>query len=224
MEAFDPISTAGRHPVLAVGSNRAPQQLARKFSGKSGTTLPVQSGRLWEHDVVYSAHLSAYGAIPATLRHVPATVVQVAVTWLTDEQLTRMHETELPNGNYDYVQMKGIRLETEHGETLTTAYAYQSRRGHLAAIDSQALALAEIDASGRGLNALTQRQALDHARSALAPDEHLEAFIMATVTDHVRRRRHIGVLKELAVAPRTWPEVPIVLTADDYKLAQRNRR
>lgn len=210
VEVFDAGTTAGRHPIIAVGSNRAPHQLARKFRDTPETTLPVQSGRLWQHDVVYSAHLSTYGAVPATLRHVPATVVQVAVTWLTDEQLARMHETELPNGNYDFVQMNRIRLETEQGETLTTAYAYCSSRGHLAAISGQALALSEIDASGRCLRALTQRQALDHVRTAIAPDRDLDDFVFNTVMNGVERRRYIEILQRSSTDAAHWPHTKIV--------------
>ncbi len=210
MEAFDPSATTGRHPVLAVGSNRAPQQLARKFSNTHEATLPVQSSWLWEHDVVYSAHLSTYGAVPAALRHVAGTLVQVAVTWLTDEQLAAMHKTELPNGNYDYVQMSGIRLETEHGETLTTAHAYLSRRGHLAADDGQAMALAEIDASGRRLRALTQRQALDHVRTAVAPHQDLDDFVHNAVTNGGERRRHTDILQRNSAAPANWPSTETI--------------
>ena len=58
----------GRVPVIACGSNRAPEQLARKFRGwPSPLRIPVLCGRIDGFDVVYSAHFTRYGAIPASL-------------------------------------------------------------------------------------------------------------------------------------------------------------
>ena len=212
---FDPAACAGRTPVLAVGSNRSPQQLRRKF-GATDEALPVQRARLWDHDAVYSAHLTTYGAVPATLRHIAGTVVDIAVTWLSQGQLDRMHETELPHGNYDYVRLDSLRVELDGGGTVTGVFAYRSRRGHLASAAGQAIALAAIAAANRKLQAMSQPAALDHARAALAPDDHLRDFVRTTVTDHAQRRRYIGVLQEQAVAPHHWPDTSVALAADDY--------
>ena len=89
---FDEAATHGRIPVLAIGSNRAPEQLRRKFP--SLESLPVEQVELLEHDVVYAARVSGYGAMPATLAHSPGTSVQVAVTWLTSAQLEMMDASE----------------------------------------------------------------------------------------------------------------------------------
>ena len=208
VSAFDPAATASRHPVIAVGSNRAPQQLKRKFGGRE--MVPVQHAKLHDHDVVHSAHLSTYGAVPATLRHVEATTVYVGITWLTTVQLAVMHNTELPNGNYDYVQMRGIQLETEHGAALTEAFVYQSTRGHLASEDGAALALAEVSADGRQLAELSQQQALEHARRIVAPHRELHDFIHTTATDRSERRGHISILRERSAEPAHWPHVKVI--------------
>ena len=205
---FDPAATADRHPVIAAGSNRAPQQLKRKFGDNE--TIPVEHARLHDHDVVHSAHLSTYGAVPATLRHVASTAVHVGITWLTSAQLDVMHLSELPNGNYDFVQLTNIRLETEQGETLAEVFSYQSRRGHLAGPADEALALAEVKADGRRLSAFTQRQALDHARCMVAADHNLHAFVHSTVADHDKRRARIRALQQSSVDPAHWPHVEII--------------
>ncbi len=52
----------GRTPLLSYGANAAPEVLARKLA-------PVAvAARAGDFDVVYSAHVSPYGAVPATLR------------------------------------------------------------------------------------------------------------------------------------------------------------
>src|SRR5918992_1771889 len=89
----------GRVPVIAHGSNRSPEQLRRKFDRFSGAAgeIPVTLSWLDEYDIVYSAHITTYGSIASTLQHVPGCRARVAITWLNDAQLTRMHETEGKN-------------------------------------------------------------------------------------------------------------------------------
>ena len=54
-------------PILAAGSNASPQQLLRKFGDAQGLAIPVVHGQIGGYSSVYSAHLTRYGALPATL-------------------------------------------------------------------------------------------------------------------------------------------------------------
>ena len=145
---FAPDHIAGRTAVLAYGSNRSPVQLRRKFT-QSDMVLPVQRAWLADHDVVYSAHLTVYGSVPAALRPHPGCRVAVAVTWLDDGQLAAMHETEVAAENYTYEQLDAA-LTLEGGEQAGAVFGYAGTRGHLA-LNGQAIALAEIAAQGREL-------------------------------------------------------------------------
>jgi len=87
LDEFPGEVTAGRTPVLAFGSNAAPEQLRRKFGATPDTVIPVIRADLADFDVVYSAHLTAYGAVPATLAPSPGARLQTWVTWLDDAQL-----------------------------------------------------------------------------------------------------------------------------------------
>ncbi len=129
-QPFSAAATAGRVPVLAYGSNQSPEQLRRKFAA-ADAPVAVQRAVLGDHDVVYSAHLASYGAVPAALRHVPGTRVGIAVTWLARDQVAHMHATELPHGNYAFARLDGIDVTLAEGGRLTTAYAYVNTRGHL---------------------------------------------------------------------------------------------
>ena len=116
-----------RVAVLGVGSNRAPEQLRRKFGDQA--VVPVTTARLRDHDVVYSAHMASYGSIPATLIASPGTTVTVALNWLTTAQLRRMHETEAIGVNYDYGEAAALPIERGHGRPTTSIGCYLGRRG-----------------------------------------------------------------------------------------------
>lgn len=185
----------GRTPVLAVGSNRAPEQLVRKFAPLGGRTLPVTTARLFEFDSVYAAHFTRYGAIPATLQHSPGTVANLAVTWLDEAQLARMHATEA--ANYRFGVLAGIRLETGGG-VFERVHAYLSRHGCLS-VDGAPLALAAIAAFGRRFAAATEAELLERMRARLAPRQGLAAFIGTTIADEGTRAAYTRAIARKAL-------------------------
>jgi hypothetical protein len=77
---------SGRTPLLSYGANASPEALGRKLAPLSGEALPVLRAALEGFDVVYSAHVSPYGAIPATLRKSPGTTAPVFVLHPTPVQ------------------------------------------------------------------------------------------------------------------------------------------
>ena len=101
-----------RVPVLAYGSNAAPEALFRKFGkyslhGNDGfipvlkvcvvenlRSFTVLQGQLEGFDVVYAALLTGYGSVPAALQASPGCACTVYVTYLTETQLQIMHRTE----------------------------------------------------------------------------------------------------------------------------------
>lgn len=149
-------SLIGRTPVLAVGSNRAPVQLTRKFTHQNlADDIPVTLGWMSHHDIVYSAHMASYGAIPATLAPSPGTRVRIAVTWLTPQQLSHMHVTESVPAHYSYVQVHGRDIALDCGLSPEHVGMYQSARGHEYA-RGDIFALAAIRAEGRRYPVKTQ--------------------------------------------------------------------
>jgi len=199
--SFDPALTEGRHPVIGYGSNQSPQRLRQKY-GAEHAPIPVQRGRLADHDVVYSAHFSSYGSLPAALRHVDDTVVSVAVNWLDDGQLAAMHKTEWDN--YHYVRLTGISLQLAEGDVLREAYAYLSFRGHVAH-QGEPIALAEVKADNRRHAALNQVAALTLMRDRLAPGMALDEFVHAHIADADVRATRVQRLREAAIDGRHAP-------------------
>ncbi len=192
---FDRSLTKGRYPVIGYGSNQSPQRLRQKY-GTRHAPIPVQRGRLIDHDVVYSAHFSSYGSLPAALRHVDGTTVSVAVNWLDDDQLAAMHPTEWDN--YHYVRLTGITLQLAEEGELNEAYAYLSFRGHVAR-EGEPIALAEVAAENRRHGALGQIDALALMRDRLAPGVALADFVHAHINDAELRATRVQQLLEAAV-------------------------
>ena len=59
---------AGRRPLLRDGANAAPPMLARKLATLPHEPLPLLRAELADFDIVYSAHVSPYGAVPGRCR------------------------------------------------------------------------------------------------------------------------------------------------------------
>lgn len=184
-----------RTPVLAVGSNQSPEQLARKFPGGGWGGIPVVRVELDGFDSVYSPHIASYGAIAATLQRAPGVRVTLFVTWLTQRQLARMHETEISAANYGFGRLVDIRMRCEVGPALDHVHIYNSRRGTLCH-DDRPVPLAEIAASGRRWPAMTQMEVQHHVRQRLAPEHDLETFIRQSVADADLRRERSDTLKQ----------------------------
>jgi len=147
----------GLTPVIAVGSNRAPAQLARKFA-EMAVAVPVTRLQAHDVDVVHAAHIAGYGAVPATLAASPGTVAELWITWLDDTTLARMDATEAVGVNYDRVSV-ALRWTDPGPRSPGRALLYAARRG-LLRLDGEPVALAAIPAEGRRFRAMTQEQLL----------------------------------------------------------------
>jgi hypothetical protein len=174
-ELPEELDLTGRTPLLAYGANAAPEALALKLASLPGEPLPVVSSELHDFDVVYSAHVSPYGAVPATLLESPGTVAPVFVLHPTAAQHALLTATEL---NYDLVRI---------GE----AEAYRSKHGCLE-LEGSPVALAAIRSTGRTLPELGQPEVLERVRAQLEPQLTLEEFIHACIERGGLRPLRIG--------------------------------
>jgi len=163
LPAGDPDLT-GRTPLLSYGANAAPEALARKLAALSDLELPVLRAELEGYDVVYSAHVSPYGAVPATLIESPGTTAPVFVLHPTPEQRALLTASE---PNYDLVEVNGVA-------------AYRSKHGALK-LDGSPVALAAVRSAGRTLPELDEPAVLERVRAHLEPQLSLEEFIRAAI-------------------------------------------
>jgi hypothetical protein len=164
-----------RTAVIACGSNGAPNRLIQKFTG-SGARIPVTPAWLHDWAVVYSAHFTSYGALPATLHPCPGARTRLCVTWLAEAQLALMHRSEGAGERYDYVLLTGLDLRVEGHGPVAHAGAYLSRRGPLAQA-GRPVRLAETPTLGCDLEACSQRGMLRRLQRLLAPEDSYPAFM-----------------------------------------------
>jgi len=167
-----------RTRLLVYGSNGSPEVLARKLALSPDPVL-VEPAWLHDFDVVYSAHISPYGAIPATLQRSPGTAVRVAAVYLTPDQLRLVSATE---PNYDLVSLAPIGCELHDRAQVDEASVYLSRHGCLL-LDAAEVALVAVPARERRFEELSEPQILERLRSELCPEEPMDTFILGNVTD-----------------------------------------
>jgi hypothetical protein len=155
---------SGRTPLLSYGANSAPDSLARKLAPLRGVEMPVLRAQLEGWDVVYSAHVSPYGAVPATLLESPGTTAPVFVIHPTPAQLALLSASE---PNYDLVEVDGTA-------------AYRSKHGCLS-LDGSPVALAAVRSHGRTVPELDEPAVLERVRTALEPGLTIDQFVHACV-------------------------------------------
>lgn len=165
-----------RTPLLSYGANSAPEALARKLAPLPGVELPVLRAELEGFDVVYSAHVSPYGAVPATLKESPGTTAPVFVLYPTPQQRALLTASE---PNYDLVELP-VCLAMEDKPATRRVGVYRSKHGCLS-IDGSEVALAAIRSAGRTLPELDEPAVLERVRAGLAPELSLEEFVRACV-------------------------------------------
>lgn len=189
------LDPAGRVPVLAVGSNAAPEQLARKFTrGDRPGPVPVTVVRLLGHDVVFAARLAAYGACPATFARCAGVVAHVHATWLTPAQLERMDASEGVHGArpaYLRVEVAASEVELDPIPGLAdhpaAVWAYEATAGPLR-LGSTPSALAAVPAERRAWPALTERAVLARLAEVLGVTD-AETVALTAAADAATRDR-----------------------------------
>jgi hypothetical protein len=172
------IDLAERTALLAYGSNGSPEVLGRKLALSADPVL-VEPAWLHDFDVVYSAHFSPYGAVPATLQRSLGTAVRVAVLHLTPEQLTLLTATE---PNYEATMLEDVRCELADGVVRSELSAYLSRHGCLL-VDGAEVALIAVPARDRRFAEMSEPQVLEYLRATLAPEESIDSFVLTNVAD-----------------------------------------
>lgn len=184
-------ATLERVPVVASGSNAAPDRLVAKF-GADSDAIPVMRAVLHDFAVVFAGHFTRYGAIPATLTPSSGARTQVWITWLTPEQLTVMHRSEGVIGcleveqRYDFALLDGLDLRPEGMPRVQRAGAYLSKR--MLAPEGHPIRFAEVFSRECSLKAWNQRSALRLVHRRLAPEVTFAMF-MARILSHADQRQ-----------------------------------
>ena len=189
-----PAPLGQRTPVLAYGANAAPERLQRKFAPVGPAVFPVLQARLHGFDIVHAAHISSYGAVPATIAPSPGTVCDIAITCLDARELARMHETEFRRHTYRFGPLRNIRIEPDLLPPMETVSTYVGGYGHIAP-EGAPLALAAIRAEGRRFRTCSQAEALEAIQAMLGVPGPLDDFILGAVDDEAVRLERTARLR-----------------------------
>lgn len=139
---------ADRIPVLAFGANVSPGSLASKFlkvGREDALIIPTVYAKLHGHDVVWSGGPGMNGNFVAILyegEETKETDVQVAITFLTQEQLLVMNATELS------YTLSSVELDVD-GQTVRAFYYVGQDSVYLK--DGMPVAVESIPADGRNI-------------------------------------------------------------------------
>lgn len=178
-------------PLLAYGANASPEVLSRKLGTLNAEPVAARRCTLPGFDVVYSAHHSPYGAVPATLTPSPGTAAAAFVLYLSPAQRCAITATE---PNYELVRVSALECRFEDGGALRGPPAYLSRHGCLE-LDGAPLALTAIPATDRRFVAIGEAELLERLRATLAPEQSLERFVLGACADPALARERIRSLR-----------------------------
>jgi len=170
---------SGRLPVLAIGSNAAPEALERKFAhfaAAADRALLALTGRLHDFDIGVAAQPTMYGSMPATPFPSPGTAVAATLLWVTPAQFTQLAWSEI---TYRLGRLRARFEIDESAIAFDEVLVFASRFGSFCP-QGEPVALAAIPATGRSAPELSQGQLLEAAaRLALEPAAGAETLVRA---------------------------------------------
>ena len=198
---------AGRTAVLSVGSNRAPVQLNRKFGDQA--ELPVTPVTVHDCDVVHVANLAPYGAVPCTAFPSAGASVNLNIAWLTDSQLSIMHETESLGLAYNWVEWDLGCIEHKFESALPRLFGYAAITGALSDAGLGPFGLPRIPAQNRQFAARTQNQMQQMIYQRFCADKmSFEDWVTCLQTDNVLRNKVAATLQQDSLHPENPPWQP----------------
>ena len=200
---------AKKIPILAIGSNRSPSQLLRKFGKKE--TLAVTDVIIKNFDVIYASLISYYGAVPATLWPVKGSEVKLSIIWLSNSQLEKMHETEAVGKAYDFVEFDYQLLNFKSFYKIQgNIYGYVAKFGALNfnLSDLEVRSLSAIKAKKRVISSINQQKALKFLASRIINGKSKKDTILfrdKVISNKEYRLTVIKKLNRIGIQPHNLP-------------------
>lgn len=187
------IDLDGLTPVFGYSSNPSPVALAHKFAAIPEVHIPVIAFEVEGYDAVYSSHISA-GYIPATIHPSPHTRIQGFMTYLTDEELETMDDSESRGVNYELEELDATG-RFEDGVELERPLSYVGLHGQLE-IDGSLRAVPGTEAKDRKFEEMAQSKVLERVIETVAPDVADDQFIGTSIANLTQRKAWTVKLKE----------------------------
>lgn len=178
------LGEAERFPLIAFGSNGAPGVLSSKLSvlNEDQRDVLVLTGALQGYDVVASAHVALYGAMPATIVPSAETSARAGLLMVTAEQFTALTRTEF---NYAVARIDGRAFAPDlDWPTPEAVFAYVSRNGAFT-ISGEHVGLKAVPATQRECHEFEQEHVLDAAAELIiGPASSAFDVVRETIADY----------------------------------------
>lgn len=144
-----------RYAIIGYGSNACPSQMTEK----NIFNLPVIRASARNIDIVYTYEKTTYKAVPATIVKSPNTFVEVWVSFLDQNQLEKMDDSEgRKGGHYELVELRDCVVTLPNGLILCPAFAYVANKKGIALKENTPIALAPIPTTNRRFEAVSQTE------------------------------------------------------------------
>ncbi|HZL30157.1 MAG TPA: hypothetical protein VFC54_03735 [Pseudolabrys sp.] len=188
-------------PVIASGSNASPDQLMRKFNGR--TKAPIHSMLCEFNNLipVFSSHFAAYGAISACLWRQGGARGHLFVNLLGEAELARMHETESLGVEFNFVQLEFAQARQVgrlNGAPLALDFHYyDSIHGPLLDAQARPIVVSSFAVTQHGLETANEEEVLTAALRELFPGKPRDEAIAEIVHSPETRRAAADNLKTL---------------------------
>jgi len=178
--AIDPDALA----IVASGSNASPTRLHEKLGARLGGLVVagvpcVVAG--WTP--VYSAHFTAYGALPATLVREPEARARLVCLRVPRALVPELHRSEAIGRNYGFFRLDdgGVRVASDDA-VVGEPHAYLSLHGVLS-LERGPRRLAAFTVDGSTLAAASEREVMTAACRLVAPDLERDALVARLAGD-----------------------------------------
>ena len=180
-------------PILASGSNASPRRLNEKFGTLSNAVIPVLRGTVDHLCPVYSAHITRYGSVSATLQWSQGAATKLSCLFLPPALLETMHRSEFVGRNYGYFKLMDGAFHAEAGMAVSSPHAYLSLWGCLQ-LEQAPVRLAALDSRGSPWAALSQRKVMIRVHGLTGADQSFDEFILSNIMDDALRLQRIRYL------------------------------
>lgn len=190
--AFEAFKTV---PILASGSNASPVRLKEKFAKPTPVVIPVLLGTVHHLCPVYSAHVTRYGSISATLQWAESATARLFCLLLPASLLEVMHRSEFVGTNYGYFQLRDVVFKSELDGTWNDPFAYLSLWGGLS-LNGIHARLTAYESRGVDWPSLTQRQVMAEVHALLETGQAFEEFVLSNIADDNLRKQRIRYLSQ----------------------------
>lgn len=187
-------------PILASGSNASPDRLTEKFADIPGAFVCVLKGFVTGICPVYSAHITRYGSISATLHRVSDARAEVFCVLLPRDLLSTMHKSEAIGVNYGFYQLPGIQFEADGGVFLSGLHTYLSLWGALL-VEGQPISVSAFKVIHKSLVKMDQADIMSQVHRLVGGGVELEEFILGNIQDTDLRRDRIERLSSQHSVP-----------------------